>query len=279
MAEKTEKFGSVDKAERLKISWLGFAKRIKDFALPGVSPREPDWKDVEAAMKKAGKPAVFAIRFGNGKFIAEVSCAGTVLTVAALDTGKEKDRQKRRDLLKAISDRSTLVSNADLLEWDKSNPDPIKVERLKSERDNLKKAVQSIEKGISRPASWDQMKEGEREVAFKSWMRQKNYDRYVDFLIEQSNGREGKALYDEYLKDGAQRPIKVDDAVRKPIADAIAKNQKPNMAKAVAAVKAAVDKVIPTYNREGDARAKENLPKLKKALADKEKEYKDAGGR
>ena len=122
------------------------------------------------------------------------------------------------------------------------------------------------------------MKEGEREVAFKSWMRQKNYDRYVDFLVEQSNGREGKALFDEYLKDGAKRPIKVDDSVRKDIGDAIARNQKPNMAKAVAAIKSSVDKIIPTYNKEGEARVKENLPKLKKALADKEKEY-DAGRR
>ena len=279
MAEKTEKFGNVDKPDRLKIAWQGFSKRIKDFGLPGVSPREPDWKVIEAAMKKGGKPATFAIRFANGKFIAEVSSAGTVLTVAALDTNQEKDREKRRSLLKAISDRSELVSNADLQEFDKKNPDPAKLQQLKGERDNLKKAVDSIQKGIVRPLKWDQMKEGEREVAFKSWMRQKNYDRYVDFLIEQSNGREGKALFDEYLKDGAKRLIKVDDSVRKEIGDAVAKNQKPNMAKAVAAIKSSVDKIIPTYNKEGEARVKENLPKLKKALADKEKEYKDAGGR
>src|SRR5580765_8317931 len=114
MAEKIEKFASVDKPDSLKISWQGFSKRIKDFALPGVSPRELDWKLIETAMKKNGKPAVFTIRFTNGKFIAEVSCVGTVLTVAALDTNKEKDREKKRNLLKAISDRSELVSNADL---------------------------------------------------------------------------------------------------------------------------------------------------------------------
>jgi hypothetical protein len=279
MAEKTEKFGSVDKPDRLKVVWQGFSKRIRDFALPGVAPKEPDWRSVEEAMKKGGKPAVFAIRFSNGKFIAEVSCAGTVLTVAALDTTKEKDREKRRNLLKAISDRSELVSNADLQEFDKKNPDPVKLQRLKAERDNLKKVVDAMQTGPARPLKWDQMKEGEREGSFKSWMKQKNYDRYVDFLVEHSNGRDGKSLFDEYLKDGAPRPIKVDDAVKKEIGDAIARNQKPNMTKAVAAVKSSVDKIIPTYNREGDAQAKANLPKLKKALADKEKEYKDAGGR
>ena len=55
-------------------------------------------------MKKGGKPATFGIRFANGKFIAEVSSSGTVLTVAALDTSQEKDREKRRGLLKSISD-------------------------------------------------------------------------------------------------------------------------------------------------------------------------------
>lgn len=279
MAEKIEKFGSVDKPDRLKIAWQGFSKRIKDFALPGVSPKEPDWKAVEEAMKKGGRPAVFTIRFTNGRFIAEVSCGGTVLTVAALDTNQEKDREKKRKLLKSISDRSELVSNADLQEFDKKNPDPVKLQQLKAERDILKKVVDAMEKGTARPLKWDQMKEGEREGSFKSWMKQKNYDRYVDFLVEHSNGRDGKNLFDEYLKDGAKRLIKVDDSVKKEISDAIAKNQKPNMAKAVAAVKSSVDKVIPTYNKEGDARAKENLPKLKKSLADKEKEYKDAGGR
>jgi len=279
MAEKIEKYGNVDKPDRLKVVWQGFSKRIKDFALPGVSPREPDWKLVEAAMKKNGKPAVFTIRFSNGKFIAEVSCVGTVLTVAALDTNKETDREKKRNLLKAISDRSELVSNADLQEFDKKNPDPVKLQKLKGERDNLKKLVEAIEKAPARPLKWDQMKEGERELGFKSWMRQKNYDRYVDFLIEQANGREGKALFEEYLKDGAKRLITVGDSVKKEIGDAIAKNQKPNMAKAVAAVKLSVDRIIPTYNKDIDAKLKENLPKLKKDLTDKEKEYKDAGGR
>ena len=51
------------------------------------------------------------------------------------------------------------------------------------------------------------------------------------------------------------------------------------MAKAVAAVKLSVDRIIPTYNKDIDAKLKENLPKLKKDLTDKEKEYKDAGGR
>ena len=63
------------------------------------------------------------------------------------------------------------------------------------------------------------MKEGEREVSFKSWMKGKNYDRYVDFLVEQSNGRSGKDLFDEYLKDGAKRPIKVDDSVKRSARD------------------------------------------------------------
>lgn len=280
MGTRIENLGSTDKPDRLKIIYQTFAKRLRDFALPGLALKEPDYKVLETAMQKSGKPAAFTIRFDGSKFIAEVSVSGTVLTVAALDIAKETDRVKRRALLQAINDRSTLASSADLAEFDRKNPDPVKLAELKASIATLKKQVEgaaTFAKG--RPPTWSAMKENEREMGFRSWMRGKNYDRYVDFLLEVKNGREAAALSDEYFKDGAKRPLKITEGVRQPILAGVAAGKKPPMDKAVREVTAAVDKVIPAYNQDLVKRMNENLPILKQQLQKAQADYKAMGGK
>lgn len=280
MGTKIENFGSTDKPDRLKIIYQTFAKRLRDFALPGLALKEPDYKVLETAMQKSGKPAAFSIRFDGSKFIAEVSVSGTVLTVAALDIAKETDRVKRRALLQAINDRSTLASSADLAEFDRKNPDPVKLAELKANIATLKKQVDGAAGfAKSRPSTWSAMKENEREMGFRSWMRGKNYDRYVDFLLEVKNGREAAALSDEYFKDGAKRPLKITEGVRQPILAGVAAGKKPPMDKAVKEVTATVDKVIPAYNQDLVKRMNENLPILKQQLQKAQADYKAMGGK
>ena len=280
MGTKIENFGSTDKPDRLKIIYQTFAKRLRDFALPGLALKEPDYKILEAAMQKSGKPAAFTLRFDGSKFVAEVSVSGTVLTVAALDIAKETDRVKRRALLQTINDRSTLASAADLTEFDRKNPDPAKLAELKASIATLKKQVDGAAGfAKSRPPTWSAMKETEREMGFRSWMRSKNYDRYVDFLLEVTNGREAAALSDEYFKDGAKRPLKVTEGVRQPILAGVAAGKKPPMDKAVKEVTATVDKVIPAYNQDLVKRMNENLPALKQQLQKAQADYKAMGGK
>ena len=280
MGTKIENFGSTDKPDRLKIIYQTFAKRLRDFALPGLALKEPDHKVLETAMQKSGKPAAFTIRFDGSKFVAEVSVGGTVLTVAALDIAKETDRVKRRALLQAINDRSTLASAADLAEFDRKNPDPAKLAELKASIAMLKKQVDGAAGfAKSRPPTWSAMKENEREMGFKSWMRGKNYDRYVDFLLEVKYGREAAALSDEYFKDGAKRPLKVSEGVRQPILAGVAAGKKPPIDKPVKEVTSTVDKIIPAYNQDLVKRMNENLPALKQQLQKAQADNKAMGGK
>lgn len=269
MAGKIEKFGSVDKPDRLKIVVQTFSKRIKDYGLPGLVVREPEYAKLETAMK-GGKATTFTIRFDNEKFIAEASCGGTVLTMAALDTAKESDHGKRRDLIKAIHDRGDLVSGADLAAWDQKHPDPIKLASLKGEVENLKKQVENAGKGTTRAKNFNAMKDNERESLFRNWMKSKGYGEYVDFLNEHKYGRDGKALVEAYLAENATaKKLAISDATRKAVVDAVAQNKAPDLAKAVKELTEKVDKLVPAYYDDLAKRTKANLPALKKLLAEK----------
>jgi hypothetical protein len=281
MAGKTETVGSTDKADRLKVFAQILTKRVREFALSGFAAKEPDYAKLEASMQKTKKPAVFTLRFENDKLIAEVSNVGTVLTMAALDVGKEKDREKRRAMLQSIRDHSDLVTKADLEAWDRKNPDPVKLGSLEGDVANLKKLVDgAANAGKDRPRTWKQMKEGEREVAFKSWMRDKKYDAYCDFLTQVQYGRDAKGLVEEYLKDGAKRPLKISkDSLRKTVVDEVAAGKKPKLDAITKDVTDTVDKVIPAYNDSLLKIQQANLPLLKKQLAEKSAELKAMTGR
>jgi len=269
MAGKIEKIGSTDKPDRLKIFTQVAMKRIRDYGLPGLAVREPDYAKLETAMK-GGKPTAFAIRFANEKFIAEASCGGTVLTMAALDVAKEADHGKRREMIKAIHDRGDLVSGADLAAWDKKNPDPIKLAALKGDVENLKKQVENAGKGITRAKNFNAMKDNEREYLFRNWMNAKGYGEYVDFLNEHKYGRDAKDLVEAYLAENAtSKKLAISDATRKAAVDAVAQNKKPDLAKAVKEPTEKVDKLVPAYYDDIAKKTKANLPALKKLLAER----------
>jgi hypothetical protein len=279
MAEKIESVASTDKADRLKVMAQVAMKRVRDFGLPGFVAREPEYAKLEDALKKNKKPVNFTLRFENEKLVAAASCVGTVLTMAALDVGKEKDREKHREMLDKVRSHSDLFTNADLAAWDKKNPDPIKLASLKADVLNLKKAVENASKGVARVSTFNAMKDNEKDYLFLRWMEKKGYGDYVDFLNEQRYGRDAKGLFDDYLADNAKtKKLLIKDDTRKALTDAVAQNKKPVLDKAVKELTNTVDKLVPAYYDDLEKTIKANLPSLKKMLADKQAELKAMTG-
>ncbi len=279
MAEKIEKVASTDKADRLKAMAQVTMKRVRDFGLPGFVPREPEYDKLEDALKQNKKPVNFTIRFENEKLVAAASCVGTVLTMAALDVGKEKDREKHRDMLDKIRGHSDLFSSTELAAWDKKNPDPIKLASLKGEVANLQKAVENAGKGVGRVSTFKAMKDNEKDYLFLRWMEKKGYGDYVDFLNQQRYGRDPQSLFEDYLADNAKtKKLLIKDDTRKALADAVAQKKKPVLDKAVKELTSMVDKLVPGYYDDLEKSIKANLPALKKALADKQAELKAMTG-
>lgn len=275
----TEKIATTDQPDRLKIYVQIATKRIKDFGLPGLAVREPE---LEKAMK-GGKPVVFGIRFENDKFIAEASCAGTVLTMAALDLAKQADRVKRRSLLKAIVDHSNLATQADLDAFDKKfppPPDPVKLKALKEEIERLKFEIER-DKGFIKnwPKSFKTMNPGLAEIGFTNWAKGHRYDRYVTFLLWTDWGRDGQSIYDEFLKPGAARLVKITDAASKQAQTSI-QAKTPKFDLAVKEVTKVVDTIlIPLFRKEDGGAVEKRITEAQKELARKAGELKALLGR
>jgi len=277
----TEKFAAVDKPDRLKVMGQTFAKRLRDFGLAGLKITEPDLGKLEASMKKTGKPVVYTIRFENDKFIAEVSNAGTVLTVAALDLAKQGDRTKRRALLQAINDHSQLASKSDLEAFDKKFPDPEKIKEAKDEVDRLKFEIQRDEGLLKdQPKSVRSMESGRREVSFQNWAKGKTYEKFLNFVVRVENGGVAKDIAEEFIKTGAPKIIKLSDATRKEVEDALAKNQQPKLDKALKEAAAVVDaRMLPAYNQELAKAINERLGASRKKLVEAQAKFKAVGGK
>jgi len=276
-----EKYASADKPDRLKVLSQGFVKRLKDFGLAGLKITEPDFAKLEASMKKTNKPVVFTIRFENDKFIAETSNAGTVLTVAAIDLAKEGDRTKRRALLQAINDHSSLASSADLAAFDQKFPDPQKVAEAKAEVARLEQEIKRDEewKG-KRPKSVKTMLDSEREVSFQNWAKGKTYEKFLNFVVRVENGGAPKDIAEEFIKTGAPKAIKLRDATQKAVEDALQKNQALRLAQALTEAIAVVDaRMLPTYNGEILKAITDRLTENKKKLATAKAKYKAVGGK
>ena len=277
----TEKYASADKPDRLKILLQGFVARLKAFGLAGLKITEPDLAKLEAAMKKTGKPVVFTIRFENDKFVADVSNAGTVLTVAAIDLAKEGDRTKRRALLQAINDHSTLASPADLTAFDQKFPDPKKVADAKAEVLRLAQEIKRDEDWqCKRPKSVKTMLDSEREVAFQNWARGKTYEKFLNFVVRVENGGVPKDIAEEFIKPGTPKAIKLRDATQRAVEDALQKNQAPRLAPALLEAVAVVDaRMLPAYNAEILKAITDRLADDRKKLAAAKAKYKAVGGK
>ena len=232
-------------------------------------------------MKKTGKPVLFTIRFENDKLIAEASIAGTVLTVAAVDLAKEADRSKRRAMLQAINDHSTLASKADLEAFDKKFPDPVKVAAVKAEVDKLKFEI-TRDNGFlaDTPKGVLTMESGRREVSFKRWAQGKTYEKFLLFVIAVDDGGDTKKAAEQFIKTGAPQFIVLPDATRKAVEDALGKGQKPDLKTALKQAAAVVDqRMLPAYNTETNNAIKARIAKSNGDLVNKLKEYKDLGGK
>ena len=280
MAGKTEKYASIDKPDRLEIIGRGFAKRVRDFGM-AIAVKEPDYSTLEANMAKLKKPAEFSITFENDKFVAAVAVGSVVQTVASVDLVKEGDRVKRRALLKAINDHSELASNADLAAFDLKFPDPEKVKEAKAEVDRLGFEIKRDEewKG-KRPKSVHTMNSGEREMGFKNWAAGKTYERFLWFVIRVENGGVPADIAEEFVKTGAPSIIKLTDATRQAIEEALAKKQAPKLERALKEATAVVDaRLLPSYNAEILKAITTRLVENKKKLVDAKAKYKAVGGK
>jgi hypothetical protein len=245
----------------------------------GFAPKKPDRAKVKALLEKHKRPTgpakgSFFLSLNGLKLTFEVRVASSKIVLNTLDLEAVKDMAKRRNLLWQLSERTHLVTEADLAAFDKENADPEDsgpAVQLNQKIDKLKRANDNMQSMLDAP-NYKKKEYSEWDSEFRAWAEAKNYDRFTAFVNDVANGRglsdKGRALLEHPESSG------IKPATLKEIQAARDKGETPDFTKARKEVVEKINKfMLPTYNQEKIANFKsqikannEEIAKLTKQL-------------
>ena len=262
--EELEHFYGVDQMNRAFEDSVGRVNAMK----LGFTPKRPDAGKVKTLMEKAKRPtgpaqATFFLSLNGDKLTFEVRVATTRIVLNTLDLATVKDMAKRRHLMWSISQRTHLIEDKDLAEFDKTQADPEdqgeaveinkQIDRLKNGIDNLQSMLNAANYKNTKYNPWD----GD----FRKWCEEKRYARYIDFVDDVENGRglgKGAALLENESTSG------IKPATLAAIQAARDKNEKPDYSKAkLEVLQSKVNSLLlPMYNKEKIESTKKEIAKM-----------------
>lgn len=265
--EQLEYFYGVEQMDRAFSDTIG---RIAAMRL-GFTPKKPDRAKVKAMLEKAKKPtgpaqARFFLSLDGLKLSFELRIGPAKLVLNILDLGNVRDMDKRRHLLWQLSQRTHLVTETDLAEFDKTQADP----EDQKEAVELNKQIDDLKNGIDNMCI---MRDGPNykkkeysgwDSEFRDWAEAKNFGRFTGFLEDVDAGRTSTNRISALLADPKSSGIR--PATRAEIDAAITKGEKPDFTKARKEVAQVVNAhMLPRYNKEKlaelDRKIKESIQK------------------
>lgn len=229
-------------ADRLEIIWQLINKDHK--WLP-FKLTKPDFKEIGQQMTSSGKQADFVLTWDEKKLALVVRVNRKDTAVGSKDVSSETDPKKKYELLKSISDNSTLLPS------NKLPADPAVVATQRDKVTELQGQVKRLkELAEKQPTKYDSLDQGQQEMGLGGWAKTKNLDRFPRFLMAVDWGRDAKFIVDEFIKDDASSPIspKLKKATRDAILAAHSSGAAPNFTAARKEILVVVDTTLmPAY--------------------------------
>lgn len=255
--------------DEAKEIWGNVAGTINYMDL-GFKARKPDWKKLDAAMKKANKPAKFFMTMNGLVYTFEVHVGSTKLVMNKVDIGKVRGASKQREILRKLSLRTKVVTKEDLAKFDREHADPEdgeaaveigeQVTRLQNEIDLLRQTARAanyrrkeITKGLF------------MNKEFKAWAKKKGYSGFVDFLIDVDDDKGFTPAVVAFLETGKRTGMRT--KTLEALKDALERGEKPDFEQARKEVAHVVNKaMLPKYNKEKLGEIAEEIKKREAAI-------------
>ena len=233
--------------------------------------KKPDMAKIEPLMKKTSKPAELYAMCDGKKLTLDVR-VGTAYkqVLGELDFEKEKDTDKRRDLLKKLNAKNKkLFSDKDLYDYNTVHPEKATLDDAQAQVAGLKPEIEKLYAKVTllKNLTFDHCGSVELSREFSEWVEKKHWGHYLEFLHDVDAGGDSRQIYDTYIGDGKQqvnKPVGLDAATAGKIRQALAAGKVPDFSAARALIVKMVDsKFVAEFK-------KENLPGLEKELKHKE---------
>jgi hypothetical protein len=252
------------------------AKETFDYeAVIGVKvpiSKKPDMAKIEPLMKKSNKPAELFATCDIKKLTLDVRVGSAYKQVVGeIDFEKEKDIEKRRELMRKVMNKDPkLLSGMELGKWENLHPTPDQKDFAKRRIAETKPEVEKLKAKLNalKSLTYDHCGSEELKKEFREWVEKKGWGHYLEFVRDVDEGNDSQKIYDTYIGDGKQqvaKPVNLDAAMAGKIRQALAANQVPDFTPARTLIVKMVD-----IRFVGDFR-KEALPKLTEELKYKEK--------
>ncbi len=190
---------------------------------------DPDLKKLGDVMAKAKKPAEFYLTLDGDKFSLELRVGAYKDVISQVYLAAEKDNDKRRVILENLVAHTSLYSKTELEQFNKTHltKDQVDFSRAmvseyQSKVDNLKKIVQALANPTYEHLDPVIAKD------FHDWTKAHSTLHYVTFLEDLDANIDPKAVFEKYIKDGADYPVNLGPQISGEIEKALKANQKPD---------------------------------------------------
>ena len=142
MPAKEESLGKITSSTRLDVMHQMAERRAANFGV-GMRVKKPDAGKLGPQIDKV-KRAEYVFAFDGMRLRLEIRVGSGAVELGSVDFGAEKDLVRRRALLQAVRDCSSLVSAADLAAFDKAHPPPPDPKKLAALRAKVEAAAQRV---------------------------------------------------------------------------------------------------------------------------------------
>lgn len=217
---------------------------------------DPGKDAVAERMAKAKKPFELFYVFDKGVFSVELRIGAKTDVLGKLSIAAQG--AKRRAILTEL-ELMELVTKADIEAFDKANPEPVDLDRARSEKRDLEYELQGDVADRKTIAAWKTYDNGGRAGGYdvsallKLWIQDKkpSWTHYIEFVDDIAAGKDDKQIFDRYVKDGAQYPVNLPPAQQGPLEKAMAAGKKPDFGPARGLIVKLIDtKFIPLFKKD-----------------------------
>jgi hypothetical protein len=267
-------------ASRLRVVWIEAAKKfLKELDIEMTLKLPEDKKLQEALDKAKAKGRLFLTLDGTSKLSLDVRIGTSVtIPIGSINLTQEKDNSKTRNLLRNLSQKTKLISEAEVWKWQETHYDEVELSFF---RGTISQMESDQAKLAEKKAKLDKLTvaSGELRRELKEFAAKHSQKHYIEFVEDIDDGADAKKIVETYVKTGAKLPVNLPAATTQKIEQTLASGGKPDFAPARALIAKMIDeKIIPKFKQEVLPPIKKELERLSKDIPEKKKGYAKASG-